>query len=366
VEPVEITAGRLHLRPWTPYDVDAFLEGFTDPETVRWTPAPVPFPREEALRRLSEAYPRGWDEGTGATFAVVDSVSAEVLAWVALFGIEHGRAEVGWATWPGARSTGVASDAVAALCRWGFQALDREVLEAVIAVGNWGSRAVAEKCGFRVDGTRRKAMPQRGVLLDAWSATLLRGEELVDRRALPAPPVLTDGVVTLRAFAPDDAADVQRACDDPDTAHWLPVPVPYRLEDGREYVETICPMGWADGSAANFAIVDADDGSFLGDVGLKLANRHPFGIGEVGYWTAPWARNRGVASRGTALVTRWGLEQLGLNRVELVADVQNVASQRAAEKAGFVREGVTRLARPDRHGTPHDMVLFSQVAADLR
>jgi RimJ/RimL family protein N-acetyltransferase len=84
-------------------------------------------------------------------------------------------------------------------------------------------------------------------------------------------------------------------------------------------------------------------------------------VGEVGYWTAPWARSRGVASRGAALVTAWGLDVLGLHRVELLADMENTASVRAAEKAGFAREGVARAARPDRHGVPHDMAVFSRV-----
>ncbi len=360
MEPVEITAGRLHLRPWTPYDEDALLAIFTDAEAVRWTPLPVPFPREEARRRLTEVYPQVWSSGRGTPLAVLDAVTAEVLAWVALFDVEDGRAEIGWSALPSARGRGVTTDAVAALCRWGFAALDLEVIDALIAVGNWPSLAVAQKCGFTVEGTRRRSMLQRGRRLDAWSASLVRGEDVADRRPLVT-PVLSDGVVTLRRFRAEDAAEVARACDDPLTAHWLPVPSPYTLADGRAYVEQVVPSGWADGSSATFAVVDAGSGQFLGDVSLKLPHRDPLRFGEVGYWTAPWARGRGVASRATALVATWGLEQLGLNRVELFADVENVASQRAAEKAGFVRECVARRARPDRQGAGRDMVLFSRV-----
>jgi len=364
MEPVEISAGRLHLRPWTPYDEDVLLTMFTDPEVVRWTPAPVPFTREEARRRLTEAYPERWRTGAGATFAVLDSTSGGVLAWVSLFHVADGAAEVGWACLPHARGTGVATDAVQALCRWGFAALGLDVVEALIAVGNWPSRAVAEKCGFTVDGTRRHAMPQRGRRVDAWAASLLATDEVTDRRPLPPPPTLTDGVVTLRAFHPGDAADVARACDDPETARWLPVPSPYTLEDGRTYVGQTAPGRWADGTEATFAVTDAVSGELLGDCGLKL-ERRSLGLGEVGYWAAPWARGKGVASRAAALLAWWGVQELGLNRVELVADVENVASLRAAEKAGFVREGVARQARPARDGSGRDMLQLSLVRTDL-
>jgi RimJ/RimL family protein N-acetyltransferase len=363
MEPVEITAGRLHLRPWGPYDEEALVALMSDPASARWTPAPVPFTAADARERIGTGYPALWESGRGTPLAVLDATSGQVLAWVGLFDLAEGRAEVGWGTLPEARGRGVATAAVAAVCRWGFATLDLEVVEAVIAVGNWASRAVGEKCGFTVDGTRRRAMVQRGQRLDAWTASLLRGEEVADRRALPGRVTLTDGVVTLRAFRAEDAAEVARACDDPVSAHWLPLPSPYTPEDGRQYVESTCPAGWAEGTEANFAVTDAVTGALLGDCGLKLHQRH-LGCGEVGYWTAPWARAGGVASRAAALVAAWGLEDLGLHRVELLADPDNVASVRAALRAGFRQEGTARRARPDRHGTPHDMLVLSRVAGD--
>jgi RimJ/RimL family protein N-acetyltransferase len=42
------------------------------------------------------------------------------------------------------------------------------------------------------------------------------------------------------------------------------------------------------------------------------------------------------------LLTDWGFEALGLERLELRIDVSNPASERVAERAGYVREGVLR------------------------
>jgi ribosomal-protein-serine acetyltransferase len=49
-----------------------------------------------------------------------------------------------------------------------------------------------------------------------------------------------------------------------------------------------------------------------------------------------------------------------LNRIEIITEVTNVASQRVAEKVGAQREGVIRQ-RLWLHGAAHDAVLFAVV-----
>jgi [ribosomal protein S5]-alanine N-acetyltransferase len=41
-------------------------------------------------------------------------------------------------------------------------------------------------------------------------------------------------------------------------------------------------------------------------------------------------------------LTDWGFSQLGLERIELWIDTTNTGSERVAERAGYVREGVLR------------------------
>jgi RimJ/RimL family protein N-acetyltransferase len=103
--------------------------------------------------------------------------------------------------------------------------------------------------------------------------------------------------------------------------------------------------GWRDGDRLCFAVLEADDAGgcvLAGNAGLK--NREETGrIGEretaeIGYWTAAAARGRGIAPAAVRAVTGWVFDAFAgasLRQVMLVHDVDNPASCRVAEKAGY-------------------------------
>lgn len=357
MQPTEITAGALHLRPWQASDADPLQRALADPAVARWTGLPT----RSALEWVTQTYPGRWVDGTGAAFAVLDATTGELLAGVDLHAVDAaaGTAEVGWFTAPPARGRSVGTEAVQVLCRWAFGALGLTRLTAQIEVGNWASRAMAEKAGFRVDGVLRDAPGPGGRRADTWLASLLATDEVQDRRAFAPLGRPADGVVALRHPRESDVPTVQRACDDAQGARWLPLPVPYTEDDARDWALRLVPSEWAQGNAASVVVVDDRTDELLGAVGLTPGRDR---TGEVGYWTAPWARGRGIAVRAARLHTRWAVEALGLARIELLTDVRNHASQRVAEKAGFLREGVARAVRSEPRGTARvDMIVWAYV-----
>jgi RimJ/RimL family protein N-acetyltransferase len=176
-EPTEITTGRLHLRPWQSGDAPAVLAACQDPEVVRWTSVPQPYTAEAARAWVEEQAPALWATGRATPFAVLDATSGALLGSAGLQGIEHGTAEVGYWLAPEARGRGVATEALAAVCRWGFGALGLGRITWLAYVGNDASRRVAERVGFAFEGTLRGYLPHRdGTRRDAWVAGLLPGE----------------------------------------------------------------------------------------------------------------------------------------------------------------------------------------------
>nr|BFE33169.1 hypothetical protein GCM10010200_054200 [Actinomadura rugatobispora] len=85
----------------------------------------------------------------------------------------------------------------------------------------------------------------------------------------------------------------------------------------------------------------------------------------VGFWLASRARGRSVATRTLRLLSRWAFDQLAVARLELTCAPDNVASQRVADRCGFVREGVLR-SHMRFQGERRDTVVFSLLPGELR
>jgi RimJ/RimL family protein N-acetyltransferase len=76
-----------------------------------------------------------------------------------------------------------------------------------------------------------------------------------------------------------------------------------------------------------------------------------------------WARGRGVASEILRLLTVWAFGDLGAMRAYLVIYVENRASERVAERCGYVREGVMRSIHL-KQGRRVDAGLWSRLPSD--
>ena len=176
---------------------------------------------------------------------------------------------------------------------------------------------------------------------------------------------LTDGHIILRPYEKKDARQLHAAvrASLKELSAWLPFAHPdYALFESEAWISQ-GPKNWKKGTQYNFAITDAATGEQVGGCGLN-------DIGEMnkranlGYWVRSDKAGQGIAPAAARLLAKWGFEQLGLKRIEILVAVENARSLKAAEKAGAKKEGILRN-RLDIHGNMHDGVMHSLIPGEV-
>jgi RimJ/RimL family protein N-acetyltransferase len=183
---------------------------------------------------------------------------------------------------------------------------------------------------------------------------------------LPFPdPALDDGVVALRPWRVEDTAQKLAAFSDPlcQRFSWSRE-TDYAEADARAHFEGLEPARLA-GVELNLAVVNAAGADEVwGGASIYQVDLED-GRAAVGYWVAPQARGRGIATRTLRLLATWAFEDLAVLRLELTCAPDNLASQRVAQRCGFVREGVLRSHIRFKSGR-RDTVVFSLLPGELR
>ena len=186
-----------------------------------------------------------------------------------------------------------------------------------------------------------------------------------DRLVCIVVPDLRDDDFALRPWRERDLPGLLDGFLDPVVQRfsWAEVE-PYTEADGRAFIADRTAQ-LAAGTGADVAIVEAaDEDAILGGASIYDIEAE-WRRASTGYWLAPRARGRGIATRAVRLLARWAFEDLGIERLQLTCGPDNLASQRVAERAGFTREGVLRSQLPFK-GQRRDTVVFSLLPTELR
>jgi ribosomal-protein-serine acetyltransferase len=180
------------------------------------------------------------------------------------------------------------------------------------------------------------------------------------------PEILASPVV-LRKYEPGFIPlllEAVRASCSPQFTRFAPWCHPhYSVADSEQFIAQ-CETDWQDGTAFNFALLDAKTSEFCGGIGLNQPNRM-HGFYNLGYWVRPSRQGQGLASQATHQLAKAAFADLPeLNRLEILVVPDNLASQRTALAAGAIREGLLRQRLLVR-GDLQDAILFSLVRADI-
>ncbi len=158
----------------------------------------------------------------------------------------------------------------------------------------------------------------------------------------PLPAALSLPGLRLRRPRPEDAPALFAWASDPEVTRYLSF-APHRDVDESRAALRRWARAWAESEGLllpcrTLAYLIEVEGKPVGSLSVHWSR---YGL-ELGYALARAQWGRGIAPRAVRGLAEWLLAH-GAHRVYATAHVENAASHRVLEKAGFVREG--RLSR---------------------
>lgn len=171
-----------------------------------------------------------------------------------------------------------------------------------------------------------------------------------------APLEFEDGALRLEPLDQDHAAGYLRALlPDPDTFRWFTeIPRSHDMPGVLEYIDRRTRDGY-------HALAILVEGVFVGSSSFFDVRPADFAV-EIGHtWFTKDFRGTALNPRVKSAMMGHAVDQCGAIRVQLKTDARNLASQRAMEKIGLVREGTLRhnIIMPD--GAFRDTVYYSMI-----
>ncbi|CAM3336374.1 GNAT family N-acetyltransferase [Stackebrandtia soli] len=339
----ELSTRHLLIRPFIDSDVDDIVASCSDRTARHFLRLPDPYTADDARVFIDKAR-RKWESGS-AEWVIADPETNRYLGGIGLADVDRGRgsAEIGYVTAPWARGRGVAAEATIAVTDYLFaNRIERSELRVVPE--NIPSQRVAIRAGYQKDGLLRSA-----AVGEQWRSDYLVYSRLPTDPPPPAPRYLpdlpsgrlTDGVVALDPFTPDDTDEYFALSALPEVWGTSMPPIP----PDRAAIEQLCnhgaQMAWLAGQAARMAIRDAETGKLAGAMGVYRQGG-PLPQVMLGYSLAREFRGRGFMSRAVGLAVDWSFDIVGAKRVVAGTASDNAASQAVLARAGFVKEGLER------------------------
>ncbi|MCW2923979.1 MAG: GCN5-related N-acetyltransferase [Thermoleophilia bacterium] len=348
-ERVTLEGAHVRLEPLGLEHVDGLVRAFV-PGTLDLMSATAdcvePSDPAAATTYVEEAL-EGWRDGRYLPFAVIDRATGEVIGCTRYGDIARDvpRVEIGW-TWytPAARGTMVNPECKLLLLGHAFDTLGCEAVILRTSAYNLHSQGAIAKLGATRDGVLRRHVYQRdgrlrdtvvfSILRDAWPAVR---SGLLRRLAPDAPPraTLPADLVVRRAVPADAEAYLDyRERNEAFLAAWEPLPPP----GGRD-------LAWAQARVApddrRQLYVAERAGRIVGQAMLGNIARDAFENATLGYSVDEHEQGRGIASAMVRHALGEAFGPLGLHRVEAGTLLDNAASRRVLERAGFTYIGVS-------------------------
>jgi len=164
--------------------------------------------------------------------------------------------------------------------------------------------------------------------------------------------------IKIRFYELDDVNALYEAARESilDVYQWLPWCHPeYKIEESEAWIADQIQKR-QNKSEFEFVILDNND-TFLGGCGLNQINWDKKSA-NLGYWIRSSAMGKEIAVKAVKLLSKWGFENTDLARLEIKCAVENIRSQRVAEKTKASKVGIQSDCI-NINGKKHDAIVYT-------
>jgi RimJ/RimL family protein N-acetyltransferase len=108
-------------------------------------------------------------------------------------------------------------------------------------------------------------------------------------------------------------------------------------------------------------IIESNHGAAPGLAGVISFHSPNFNnkVAEIGYWITKEYRGKSIGTTAAKVLTNFGFETMGWNRIEAMIDHDNEASKKVITRTGYEHEGLLRQRVIRADGTVIDMDVYA-------
>ena len=145
---------------------------------------------------------------------------------------------------------------------------------------------------------------------------------------------------------------------------WMPWATPnYNRSDSKEFI-TYSLKAWEDETEYSFFVFDKESKKLIGGCGLNQIDKQNRKA-NLGYWIRSSETGKGYATKAALLAAWFGLEDLKMNRIEIIASTENLASLKVAKRTGAHKEAILKRRIMVKNNA-HDAALYAIFNLDIK
>ena len=157
-----ITTNRFILRQFVDQDVDHVFAGLSNPDVIKYYG--VSYDSIEATRKQMQFFSDLEQHGTGIWWAICSVNNDTFLGAAGLNSLnkQHKKAELGFWLLPACWGSGIISEVIPLICKYGFNQLELHRIEAIVETENINSKRVLTRLNFQHEGTMKECEIKNG------------------------------------------------------------------------------------------------------------------------------------------------------------------------------------------------------------